>query len=126
MNSREYFQKVQEAVLAAPHVTQSNLAFDEILESECYIQGSLMLFGGFELYIAEYVIIEPDLKRLKYRYHLQNISKELIARWDNAPHHPEVDTYPAHIHLARESVKSSPAMDIEQVLLAILPFLPQD
>lgn len=24
--------------------------------------------------------------------------KRLITRWDNAPHHPEIETFPHHIH----------------------------
>jgi hypothetical protein len=126
VKSRAYFRKVQEAVLAAPHVIQSNLAFDEISESECYIRGSLALSGGFELHIAEYVVTEPDIKRLKYRYHLQTLGKVFVARWDNAPHHPNVKTHPNHMHLAQGNVESSPEMDIEQVLAAVLPFLVQD
>ncbi len=126
MNSRAYFQKVQDAILAAPHVIQSNLTFDEITESECYIHGSLTLSGGFELHIAEYVVTEPEIKRSKYRYHLQTFGKEFVARWDNAPHHPEVKTHPDHLHLAQGSVKPSPGTDIEQVLAAVLPFLIQD
>jgi hypothetical protein len=126
VNSRAYFQKVQEAVLAAPHVIQSNLSFDEVTESECYIRGTLTLSEGFELHIAEYVVTEHEFKRLKYRYHLQTVGHELLARWDNAPHHPGVDTHPDHLHLAQGNVAPSQGMDIEQVLVAILPLLAQD
>jgi hypothetical protein len=126
VNSRIYFQEFQENVLAAPHVIQSNLTFDEITESECYIRGTLLLSGGFELHVSEYVITDPDIKRLKYRYHLQTLDNQFIARWDNAAHHPDVETHPNHMHLAASSVKPSPVMDIGQVLTAVLPFLPQD
>jgi len=123
VNTRDYFQKVQEVVLASSHVIQSNLAFDEISESECYIRGSLILTGGFELHIAEYAVTEPEIRRLKYRYHFQTSENEFVARWDNAPHHPDVETHPDHLHLARGSVQPSPGMDIKQLLDAILPFL---
>ncbi len=93
MNSRAYFRSVQETVLAANHVIRSDLAFDEISESECYIRGFLTLTGGYELYVAEYVITEPEFKRLKYHYHLQTSGKDLVVRWDNANHHTEVDTF---------------------------------
>jgi hypothetical protein len=126
VNSRIYFQEFQETVLAASHVIQSNLAFDEISESECYIRGSLILSGGYELHVSEYVVTEPDIKRLKYRYHLQTLEKEFVARWDNAAHHPDVETHPNHLHLAQSKVRPSPLMDIDQVLAAVLLFLPQD
>ena len=123
MNTREHFKRVQETVLNAPHVIQSNLNFDEISQSECYINGSLVLSGGNELHIAEYVVTEQDILRLKYRYHLQTTEKEFLARRDNAPRHREIKTHPNHLHLSDGRVKSSPEMSIEQVLFAILPFL---
>lgn len=125
MKPRDYFRQFQEAALTAPHVIQSNLAFDEISESECYIRGSLTLIGGFQLYVAEYAITEPEIQRLKYRYHLQTMQNDFVCRWDNAPHHPEVETHPYHWHRAQGAVEASPAMNIEQVLDAILPFLIQ-
>jgi hypothetical protein len=118
-----YFAAMQSAILAAPHVIQSDVTFDEISEDECYIRGVLTLAGGLELHIAEYVITEPNLKRLKYRFHLQSSTEKLVGRWDNAPHHPEVETHPDHFHISEKKVKQSPAMDIPQVLAAVLSFI---
>lgn len=123
MNSKEYFRQVQDAALAAPHVIQSHLFFDEISENDCYIRGYLVLIGELQLHIAEYVITEPTVQRLKYRYHLQTTQDKFVSRWDNAPHHPEIEKHPHHWHL-KKSVRSSPAMSIERVLTAVLPFLP--
>ncbi len=122
MKSREYYAIVQQAILAAPHVIQTEVSFDEISEEECYIRGVLAISGGYELHIAEYVVTEPELKRLKYRFHLQSSDHKMIARWDNAPHHPEVKTHPDHVHLGQK-VKSSPPVDIRQVLTEILSFI---
>ena len=123
MNSREYFKQLQAVILDAPHVIQSNLNFDEISQSECYIKGVLTFNGEIELHIAEYVVTEPNIQRLKYRYHLQKFNREFLARWDNAAHHSEISTHPHHLHLPQNPVKSSPQMSIEQVLFAVLPFL---
>lgn len=123
MNSRAYFRIIQEIIFNAPHVVQSNLTFDEISESECYIRGSLSISGGFELHVAEYVVTEPVFRRLKYRYHLQTGRNELVARWDNATHHPEVETHPHHFHSTNGTVRSSPSVDLEQVLIAVVQFL---
>jgi hypothetical protein len=122
VNSREYYASVQKAVLAAPHVIQTDISFDEISEEECYIRGVLTLNGGYELHIAEYVVTGPEFKREKYRFHLQSTDANMIARWDNAPHHPEVETHPNHLHLG-EKIKPSPSIDISQVLTAVLSFI---
>ncbi|MCC6298983.1 MAG: hypothetical protein IT314_06770 [Anaerolineales bacterium] len=98
------------------------IAFDEISEEECYIRGVITLKGGFELHIAEYVVTEPDFKRLKYRFHLQTSGSRMIVRWDNAPHHPEVNTHPDHVHIGQK-VRANHPMDISQALEAALSFV---
>jgi len=122
VKSRDYYASVQAAILAAPHVIQTEITFDEISEEECYIRGILTLTGSNELHIAEYVVTEPEFKRLKYRYHLQSSRGKMIVRWDNAPHHPEIKTHPDHLHVG-EKVKENPPADIPQVLTAVLSFI---
>lgn len=122
MKSRAYFTNVQKEILATPHVIHSDISFDEISEVECYIRGSLTLIGGYELHIAEYVVTEPEFKRLKYRFHLQTADSKMIARWDNAAHHPEVRTHPDHLHVG-EKVKANPPVGIPEVLTAVLSFI---
>ncbi len=122
MKSREYYITVQKAILSATHVIQSDISFDEISEEECYIRGSLTLTGGYQLHIAEYVVTEPKFNRLKYRFHLQTAKGKLIVRWDNAPHHPEIETHPDHLHVG-EKIKATSPMDISQVLANVLSFI---
>ncbi len=122
MKSREHYATVQKAILAAAHVVQSDVSFDEISEEECYIRGVLTLTGNYQLHIAEYVVTEPRLKRLKYRFHLQTSKSKMIARWDNAPHHPKVKTHPDHLHVG-EKIKANPPTDIPQVLADVLAFI---
>jgi hypothetical protein len=122
VKSRAYYANVQKAILASLHGIHSDISFDEMSEEECYIQGKPTLAGGFELHIAEYVITEPARKRLKYRLHPQSADNKLIARWNNAAHHPEVKTHPDHLHVG-EKVKANPPMEISQVLEAVLSFI---
>lgn len=122
MKAREYYSTVQAAILAAPHVVQSDISFDEVSEDECYIRGTLTLIGGIELHLAEYVVTEPEIKRLKYRYHLQTAEEKFLARWDNAPHHPEVKSHPNHLHI-KKIVNVSATMDVESVLAAVVDFM---
>jgi hypothetical protein len=121
VNAREYYLGLQDVIHAAPFVLRSDLRFEEIDTNECYIRGVLLLVGGFELHIAEYVVTEPDVTRPKYRYHLQSSSNELVARWDNAPHHPSVLTFPHHYHDAEGQVHSTRPVSIPEVLDAVLP-----
>ncbi len=123
MNAREYYLSLQEAVHNAPHVLRSDLQFEEIDVNECYTRGVLVLVGDFELHIAEYVITQPTLTRPKYRYHLQTSAGKLVSRWDNAPHHPAVSTFPDHRHDDRGDIHPSSSMNISDVLSAVLRFI---
>jgi hypothetical protein len=61
------------------------------------------------------VLVSGDLHWLSYRYHYQDSSETMIFRYDNAPHHPEVPTYPDHKHIGTRVVTSFHP-SIEQVL----------
>ena len=54
----------------------------------------------------------PGLRR--YSFHVFHDS-QMIARWDNAPHHPEVATFPHHKHVSNE-IQVSEEMHVEKVL----------
>jgi len=43
------------------------------------------------------------LAQTKYHFHWQDNQGKLIRRWDNAPHHPEIETFPHHLHLEPEN-----------------------
>jgi len=123
LNPRAYYTKLLDTIHAAPHVITSDLRFEDIDSHECYIRGILTLVDGFTLHIAEYVITEPALTRVKYRYHLQNAANQLLCRWDNVPHHPEIASHPHHWHDSQGSIHPSPTMSISAVLEAIVPLI---
>jgi hypothetical protein len=54
----------------------------------------------------------------KYSYHWQTRTGELLLRWDNAPHHPELSTQPHHKHVG-EQIGPSARVSIEDVLAAL-------
>lgn len=45
-------------------------------------------------------------KNRQYRFHYMDERNNLICRWDTAPHHKELKTFPYHVHLA-DGVKES-------------------
>ena len=38
----------------------------------------------------------------KYSFHWQDQHDHLIKRWDNAPHYPNLDGFPHHIHIGED------------------------
>lgn len=54
---------------------------------------------------------------LKYSYHWQSADNQMIVRWDNAPHHPTISTFPHHKHISsNENVQPSSETTLTQVL----------
>lgn len=43
-------------------------------------------------------IVQQQVVVTKYSYHWQRADGELVRRWDNAAHHPEIPTHPHHFH----------------------------
>ena len=52
-----------------------------------------------------------------YSFHWQNTDGSLVRRWDNAPHHPELDNFPHHMHAGDEAnvVSGKPANALEML-----------
>ncbi len=61
------------------------------------------LTDGSRLHINE---VWKDDKLHKYAYYQLTPSGQVINGWDNAPHHPEISTYPHHLHHAEQIVPS--------------------
>lgn len=126
MNARAYYQSLQQEITASPLVMSSSLSFTEIDLNECYIRGSLLLLNRSELHIAEYVVTEPHPHRLKYRYHLQDRDGRLLSRWDNAPHHRSVPTYPHHRHDVSGGVEPAESTDLSTILQTLIAWFEVD
>ena len=77
--------------------------------------------GGF-IEITERVLeVHGTLEMTKYRHHWQDGNGVLIKRWDNAPHHPTIDTFPHHLHDgAEDCVVSHQAISGLEALRRIL------
>lgn len=74
----------------------------------------LVFINGTELYVRDMFL---DGQQRKYAFHWQEASGHLIARWDNSPHWPEIETYPHHRHVGEAGrVVASEATTLEEVL----------
>ena len=67
-----------------------------------FIKIQCIFNNGFEFHIKEYV----DENSRNYSFHLQDSDSKFIARWDNAPHHKSLKSYPHHFHQFDEVYES--------------------
>lgn len=82
-----------------------------------YIKASINLTDNSILHIREFI---SDTE-YNYSYYWQNTKGKLLIRWDNAPHHKEISTYPHHKHT--EKIEESEEVDLEKVLEYIIRLL---
>ncbi|MBI5303673.1 MAG: hypothetical protein HY868_16170 [Chloroflexi bacterium] len=126
MNAQEYYRQLLVLIGPVSAIVSSDVSYREIDENECYIKAVLKFVQGHVLHLAEYVVIVNDqVVRTKYRYQLLDAGNKSIARWDNAPHHKDVATFPHHRHdsmdKAHPSREMSPADAIAESLALIEP-----
>ena len=63
---------------------------------------------------------DDEIIRPKYRFHFMDSADKMIFRYDNAPHHPKITTYPHHKHIRdEEKVIQSKEIGVRDVLSEI-------
>jgi len=76
------------------------------------LRAKASLKNGFVLHVTE--AFGKGFR--SYSYHLQK-DNTLVRRWDNAPHWPEIRTFPNHVHFAGEKdVRECPEIFIKDAL----------
>jgi hypothetical protein len=58
------------------------------------------------------------IEKIHYSYHFQRADGATIFRYDNAPHHRKIKSFPHHKH-AGEKIEASAAPDLHEVLQEI-------
>jgi Family of unknown function (DUF6516) len=113
-----HLDDVEQAFLLSPVVRSFQVREREERLHEGFIRLRAVLSNGDLLEAFEFVVTTPDaLQTLTYRIHWQQGDGRLKRRWDNAPHHKEVPTFPHHVHVGlTEHVESSEPMTILKVL----------
>jgi len=83
-----------------------------------------MFADGSKLKFLEYLVVEDEkLSRLSYRFNYVDEGGNLIFRYDNAPHYPEVRTFLHHKHLGDGRVVETEEPSLPRVLREILQLL---
>lgn len=110
-----YLAELKASLTTSPIVKDIDILDEFITSVSGFLDCKVLMIDGSELYVTEYFTIHGNkIKRDKYSYHLQR-NDDFIIRWDNAPHHKEVSTYPFHVHKGGE-VHKSKEMKLEEVL----------
>ena len=117
----DYFSEIQSLIRSSIFVENVDVEYEVKSRSIGIVHGILGMIDGSTLQFMELVNIKRDkVIHLKYRFHLMNVNDEMVFRYDNAPHHPEIATHPHHKHVKGEKVpRRSEEVGWEDVLLEI-------
>ena len=67
-------------------------------------KAELTLVDDSKIFMKEYVF---ENRERKYAYHWSDALGNLICRWDNAGHWPNISTFPHHKHIGDQVIEST-------------------
>jgi hypothetical protein len=120
-DAAEYLAFVKALIVANQQVHGWTVVREEAQGDLGLLRYRLTLRDGSLLEVFErFRVIEDQVQVSKYSFHWQGEAGQLIKRWDNVAHHPEVDTFPHHLHDGKEDrVEPHGVMTVKEVLTAI-------
>ena len=94
--------------------------FQKIYTSQktAYIKAKIRFVDNSFLSVFHHVHYEDGLFNFDYRYHYMDSLSLMTFRYDNAPHHPEVKSFPHHKHTS-SGIKESGMPNIRDILSEI-------
>ncbi|NBD36641.1 MAG: hypothetical protein GVY30_11670 [Chloroflexi bacterium] len=115
----QYFAQIEETLAEFPDIRHYELQKKVYNTKQGYISGRVVFEDGTRLDFVE--VMDTDMvRKLKYRYHYMDTTQEIIFRYDNAPHYPEVSSFPHHKHTGDDvDVCECDEPSLEDVLLDI-------
>lgn len=120
MRLRRYLERLRDTIYSRREIEVEYIRVEEVLADRLgAIEGRLRFYDDSLLVFTE-TVIERGIVLVKtdYAYHYQRADGTLIFRYDNAPHHPEVSTFPDHIHI-EGCVEATESPDLSEVLSKI-------
>ena len=105
MQLQRYLTRIYNSIHSRREIRVEHLHIDEPVPSdEGSIEGRLRFWDDSLLEFYEILHRHKVLLvKVRYSYHYQDQHGQLIFRYDNAPHHPKIATFPHHKHVANPS-----------------------
>lgn len=100
-----YFAELEKTLQTFPNILGSTLTKKRYNAKQGYVSGSIQFEDGRRLEFMELKNTDRAAK-VKYRYQCMNERNVCLFRYDNAPHHPELATFPHHKHNGEEIAPS--------------------
>lgn len=119
----DYIAEIKTALNHSPIISSWTLLNEMTLLDRGHIRVRLTLSNGDFVEASEFfTITSVGIQQQRYRYQWMDSTKtQLRRRWDNAPHFPDIETFPHHVHVEREeNVLSSKMLGILDLLVFLV------
>lgn len=114
----KYFEGIENTVSSYSNWIKTYSKFEKLYsENKGYIRGKVVFVDNCMLSFMELIDVELPQK-LKYSYHFADSEMNIVFRYDNSEHHPNISSFPHHKHLPGDIIKSKEPK-LSEVLLEI-------
>ena len=104
MNPMEYTESVKARLSSDSIVARFEVAREFANLNEGFIRVRITLTNGDILDSSEFIKSESQ-EIVSYRHQWMDKDKNLIRRWDNALHYPNLKNFPHHIHISNGAIE---------------------
>jgi len=119
VNPTEYLIVIKTTIVANPIIASHQITRQRSSNYDAYIRVIASFIDDSRLEIMEYarITVEDDMELTRYSYHWMDSDNNLLIRWDNAEHYPDLPNFPHHLHDGDEkNVVPGEPMTLSRVL----------
>lgn len=100
MNISDYFESLRLRILNDSFILHVEILRERNRSKNGHFRARLIFFDNSMLEFSEYVEqnVKNEVVLVTYSYQWTDSAGNLISRWDNALHFPDLPNYPHHIH----------------------------
>ena len=126
-DAADYLAYIKALIVANPQVLRWTVAREETQGDMGLFRYRLTLRNTSLLEMFErFQVVEGRVQVAKYSFHWQDATGQLLKRWDNAAHHPELSTNPDHVHDgAEDNVRPHEPISAEEALTLLAAEAPE-
>ena len=106
-NFLDYFEQIDTLLESYPDAYAEQYNATILSDQRANLKLRLRFYFKYLLSISEaLVIVDDQITAIDYRYHFQDEQNNLIFRYDNTPHFPDLSSFPHHKHLPNQVIAS--------------------
>lgn len=126
-NASDYLAHIKAVIVLNSEVAHWSIVREENLDDIGLFRYRLTLRDGTFVEMFERFRVKSDGVHIsKYSFHWQTSDGHLLKRWDNAAHHPEIETFPHHVHVGDEAVIQPHGSITAEALLGLITAAQED